>query len=67
MIVVMPDGHTSRFGGGGGGLGTGGTRDTSTDIGREFTADIKPYVEATYRIRKGRATTAIAGLPTTPR
>jgi enterochelin esterase family protein len=29
---------------------------------REFNADIKPYVESTYRIRKGRASTAIAGL-----
>ena len=32
------------------------------DFVREFTADIKPYVESTYRIRKGRASTAIAGL-----
>src|SRR6185312_9835173 len=55
MIVVMPDGHTSRFGGGGGGLDT-------ADFVREFTADIKPYVESTYRIRKGPASTAIAGL-----
>jgi enterochelin esterase family protein len=55
MIVVMPDGHTARFGGGGGGLNT-------ADFVREFTADIKPYVESTYRIRKGRAATAIAGL-----
>jgi enterochelin esterase family protein len=53
MIVVMPDGHTARFGGGG--LET-------ADFVREFTADIKPYVERTYRIRKGRASTAIAGL-----
>ena len=55
MIVVMPDGHTARFGGAGGGLNT-------ADFVREFTADIKPYVESTYRIRKGRASTAIAGL-----
>jgi enterochelin esterase family protein len=55
MIVVMPDGHTARFGGTGGGLNT-------ADFVREFTADIKPYVESTYRIRKGRAATAIAGL-----
>jgi enterochelin esterase family protein len=54
MIVVMPDGHTARFGGGGG-LNT-------ADFVREFMADIKPYVESTYRIRKGRAATAIAGL-----
>jgi enterochelin esterase family protein len=55
MIVVMPDGHTARFGGTAGGLNT-------ADFVREFTADIKPYVERTYRIRKGRASTAIAGL-----
>lgn len=56
MVVVMPDGHTSRFGGGGaGGLGM-------ADFVREFTADIKPYVESTYRVRTARADTAIAGL-----
>jgi enterochelin esterase-like enzyme len=55
MIVVMPDGHTARFGGVGGGLNT-------ADFVREFNADIKPYVESTYRIRKGKANTAIAGL-----
>jgi enterochelin esterase family protein len=55
MIVVMPDGHTARFGGVGSGLDT-------ADFVREFTADIKPYVEATYRVREGRAATAIAGL-----
>jgi enterochelin esterase family protein len=54
MIVVMPDGHTARFGGGGG-------LDTA-DFVREFKGDIKPYVETTYRVRKGRASTAIAGL-----
>jgi enterochelin esterase family protein len=55
MIVVMPDGHTARFGGGAGGLDT-------ADFVREFTADIKPYVEGSFRIRRGRAATAIAGL-----
>jgi enterochelin esterase family protein len=56
MIVVMPDGHTARFAGGGpGGL-------NMADFVREFNADIKPYVETTYRIRAGRAATAIAGL-----
>jgi enterochelin esterase-like enzyme len=56
MIVVMPDGHTSRFGGGGaGGL-------NMADFVREFTRDIKPHVETNYRIRGGRASTAIAGL-----
>lgn len=56
MIVVMPDGHTARFGGGGvGGL-------NMADFVREFTADIKPYIESTYRARADRASTAIAGL-----
>jgi enterochelin esterase family protein len=57
MIVVMPDGHTSRFGGGG---GAGGLN--MADFVHEFTRDIKPYVEENYRIRTGRASTAIAGL-----
>jgi enterochelin esterase family protein len=55
MVVVMPDGHTARFGGAGGGLNT-------ADFVREFTTDIKPYVESTYRARTRRADTAIAGL-----
>src|SRR5262245_22207233 len=40
MIVVMPDGHTARFGGAGGGLNT-------ADFVKEFTTDIKPHVEST--------------------
>jgi enterochelin esterase family protein len=56
MIVVMPDGHTARFGGGGpGGL-------NMADFVREFGADIKPYVETHYRARTDRASTALAGL-----
>jgi enterochelin esterase-like enzyme len=55
MIVVMPDGHTVRFTMGGTGL-------DSEDFVREFTADIKPYVEASYRARASRNATAIAGL-----
>jgi enterochelin esterase-like enzyme len=56
MIVVMPDGHTARFGGGGaGGL-------NMADFVREFDADIKPHVERSYRARTAREDTAIAGL-----
>jgi enterochelin esterase family protein len=56
MIVVMPDGHTTPIQtGGGGGL-------NMEDFVREFAADIKPHVERHYRIRSGRAATAIAGL-----
>jgi enterochelin esterase family protein len=52
MIVVMPDGHTARFSG----------RMNPADFVPEFNADIKPYVEGTYRVRKERRDTAIAGL-----
>ncbi len=58
MIVVMPDGHTSRFSFGGG--GPGGLN--IDDFVREFNADIKPYVEAHYRALTDRRSTAIAGL-----
>ena len=57
MIVVMPDGHTSRFSGAGGAPGL-----DMADFVREFTRDIKPHIETNYRIRGGRASTAIAGL-----
>jgi enterochelin esterase family protein len=56
MIVVMPDGHTGRFGGGGAG------ELNSPEFVREFSRDIKPHIETNYRIRGGRASTAIAGL-----
>jgi len=59
MIVVMPDGHTSRFSPGGRG-GPGGLN--VDDFVREFNADIKPYVEAHYRALTDRSSTAIAGL-----
>jgi enterochelin esterase family protein len=56
MIVVMPDGHTGPFTRGApGGL-------TLEEFPREFKADIKPYVEETYRVETGREDTAIAGL-----
>lgn len=55
MVVVMPDGHTSRFGGTAGGLNT-------AEFVREFNEDLKPYVERTYRLRTARKDTAIAGL-----
>lgn len=55
MIVVMPDGHTRAFRMGAGGL-------PLDEFVREFAADIKPYVEANYRVQTGRDATAIAGL-----
>jgi enterochelin esterase family protein len=56
MVVVMPDGHTARFNGG------GPASLNMAEFVREFNVDIKPYAEATYRIRTGRSDTAIAGL-----
>jgi enterochelin esterase-like enzyme len=55
MVVVMPDGHTSRFAPGAGGLNV-------DDFVRDFNTDIKPYVEEHYRVATDRASTAIAGL-----
>jgi enterochelin esterase-like enzyme len=55
MIVVMPDGHTSRF--------TPSNRGLSlADFERDFDTDIKPYVEQHYRALTDRRSTAIAGL-----
>ena len=56
MIVVMPDGHTSRF--------TPSERRPLdiADFVRDFSTDIKPYVESHYRARTDRRSTAIAGL-----
>ncbi|MGW8370342.1 MAG: alpha/beta hydrolase-fold protein, partial [Gammaproteobacteria bacterium] len=55
MIVVMPDGHPPARDGGQGGM-------QIAEFAKEFAADIKPYVESHYRVRDGRADTAIAGL-----
>jgi enterochelin esterase family protein len=55
MIVVMPDGHPPAADGSAGGM-------QIAEFADEFAADIKPYVEATYRVREGRDNTAIAGL-----
>src|SRR6185295_16592624 len=59
MIVVMPDGHTSRFTPGG---RAGPASLNMEDFVREFNADIKPYVEGHYRVLTDRRSTAIAGL-----
>lgn len=62
MIVVMPAGHTGPFSfgappaaGGRPGLGNGGFED-------DFVKDIRPYVEAKYRVLTGTGDRAIAGL-----
>jgi enterochelin esterase-like enzyme len=58
MIVVMPAGHTSRGTVPGGVVG----RNATQDFVKDFTADVKPYVEKHYRVLSDRAHTAIAGL-----
>jgi enterochelin esterase-like enzyme len=56
MVVVMPAGHTPRATG-----SVVGTSATETFV-NDFVKDVMPYVESHYRVRKGRADTAIAGL-----
>jgi enterochelin esterase-like enzyme len=56
MIVVMTAGHTSRTGGSAAG------RSATEEFVDDFTKDVIPYVESHYRVLKGRANTAIAGL-----
>ena len=57
MVVVMPAGHTgqSRPGGGGGG-------NPMDEFARDFTTDLRPYIEKHYRVKTDRPGRAIAGL-----
>lgn len=57
MIMVMPAGHTGPF-------RFGAPRDEATrdEFVVDFLEDIKPMVEARYRVRTGQENTAIAGL-----
>jgi enterochelin esterase family protein len=56
MVMVMPAGHQPRL--------TGSMVGTAATQGfvNEFVTDVMPYIESHYRVRKGRADTAIAGL-----
>lgn len=54
MIVVMPAGHIR-------GTGPMGLQATQAYVD-DLMKDVKPYIEANYRVRTGRAHTAIAGL-----
>jgi enterochelin esterase family protein len=55
MVVVMPDGHIGPF--------TMGRSPMRLEaFAEEFASDIKPYIEANYRVSQARAKTAIAGL-----
>ncbi len=57
MVVVMPAGHTSAAGFGGG-RGPGGADEFVND----FVTDIMPYAESHYRVIADRTHRAIAGL-----
>jgi enterochelin esterase-like enzyme len=58
MIVVMPAGHTEPFG-----LAQMGNLDQHVlAFVEDFVNDVKPYVEANYRVRGDRSHRAIAGL-----
>ena len=61
MIVVMPAGHTTAQGFGGGGRGAGAPAGPD-EFTRDFTTDLMPYAESHYRIMTDRAHRAIAGL-----
>lgn len=56
MIVVMPAGHIRKEGAQV--MGAAAMQDFVND----FMTDVKPFVESHYRVLKGRANTAIAGL-----
>ena len=58
MIVVMPMGHTGPFR-----FGPGGSlQKQMEEFARDFTADVRPLVERTYRVSGERRDRAIAGL-----
>ena len=55
MVVVMPAGHTGPF-------RFGGPRATTDPFLDDFRKDIRPYIEAHYRVLTQRKDRAIAGL-----
>lgn len=60
MVVVMPAGHTGPFRMG---PPREGSRERRRDeFEEDFTGDIRPYIEAHYRVLTNRAHRAIAGL-----
>lgn len=60
MLVVIPAGHTGPFVFGAPRRAPGAPR--VDEFLKDFTQDIRPYVEAHYRARTGRAYRAVAGL-----
>ena len=55
MVVVMPAGHASEF-------RFGRDRPPVDEFTQDFESAIVPYVESNYRVKKDRASRAIAGL-----
>src|SRR5581483_2707218 len=64
MIVVMPAGHTSSagFGGGRGAAPADGTPPPPDEFTQDFMTDIMSYVDSHCRVMTARAHSAIAGL-----
>ena len=60
MLVVMPAGHTSRFGSGP--RTPGSPRPAVDEFTKDFLQDIVPHVEKHYRVRTDRSSRAMAGL-----
>jgi len=60
MIVVMPAGHTSPFTFLG--RGAGGGRPRTDEFVQEFSTDILPQIEKSYRVYTSQSERAIAGL-----
>jgi enterochelin esterase-like enzyme len=60
MIVVMPAGHTGTFAFGG--RGPGSFQRRMEEFGNDFRNDLKPHIEAHYRVLPDQAHRAIAGL-----
>src|SRR5258707_10686695 len=57
MVVVMPAGHTTQTG-----LGGGAGNGFVDDFVKEFSSDIMPFAETRYRVLTDRSNRAIAGL-----
>ena len=59
MVVVMPNGHTGAFSFGGGGVPFDQQME---EFQNDFESEIRPYIEANYRVKTDQANRAIAGL-----
>ena len=60
MVVVMPAGHTRPMRSGPPELGS--FQRSMEEFGDDFSHDLRPHVEKTYRLLEGRENRAIAGL-----